>query len=82
MSSKLNNVLDCFNCNKYLSHIFLETLEKIQIDDGDSSHLHIHQEDHDDLDDLDEQLDQGSRINMTYNMSSYYQFNKPKFNSA
>ena len=45
-------------------HIFLVTSEKIQIDDGDSSHLDIHQEDHDDhddlddLDDLDEQLDQ------------------------
>ena len=60
-------------------HIFSETSEKIQIDDGDSSHLDIHQEDHDDLDDiddldnldylddlddLDEQLYQGSRILM------------------
>ena len=57
-------------------NIFLETSEQIQIDDGDSSHLDFHQEDHDDqdvlqvqgwilmdfddLDDLDERLDQGS----------------------
>ena len=31
-------------------HIFLETSEQIKIDDGDSSHLDIHQEDHDDHD--------------------------------
>ena len=48
-------------------HIFSETSEQIQISDGDSSHLDIHQEYHDDLDDLDyldEWLDQGSRILM------------------
>ena len=28
-------------------HIFLETSQQIQIDDGDSSHLDIHQGDHD-----------------------------------
>ena len=31
-------------------HIFLETSEEIQINDGDSSHLEINQEDHDDQD--------------------------------
>ena len=31
-------------------HIFLETLEQFQIDDGDSSHLDIHQEDQVDQD--------------------------------
>ena len=52
-------------------HIFLETSEQIQISDCDSSHLDIHQEDHDDLDDLfdlddlDERLDQGSRVLMS-----------------
>ena len=49
-------------------HLYLETSDQFQIDDGDSSHLDIHQEyldDLDDLDDLDEQLDRGSRILMT-----------------
>ena len=31
-------------------NIFLETSEQIHIDDGDSSHLDIHQEDHDEQD--------------------------------
>ena len=33
-----------------LYHIFLETSEQFQIDDGYSSDLDIHQEDHDDQD--------------------------------
>ena len=35
--------------NTHVSYIF-ETSEKIQIDDGDSIHLDIHPEDHDDQD--------------------------------
>ena len=56
MSSKFKYVLDGFSCNKYPCIIyFWKSWSNFQIDDGDSSHLDIHQEDHDDQDVLQTQ---------------------------
>ena len=47
ISSKFKDVLDGFNCIKYPCITYFWKPQQIQIDDGDSSHLDIHQKDDD-----------------------------------